>query len=198
MLNKPKVLGNLKKGKLFIVSAPAGTGKTTLVKMLTQESSYITESISFTTRSPRENEVEGEHYHFVSREIFEEMIEVGDFLEYVTLYGDYYGTSAKLVEQQQIEGKHVVLVIDTQGAIQLKEKVSCVLIFIQPPSLEVLKNRLENRKTEISEKIEKRLQWATYELEMIRHYDYCFVNDDLQTSFQVLYSIIIAEEHRIK
>lgn len=197
MLNKQKVLGNLREGKLFIVSAPAGTGKTTLIEMLTLKSSCIVESISFTTRAPREGEIEGKHYHFVSKEIFEKMIEDGDFLEYVTLYGDYYGTSAKLVELQRQEGKHVILIIDTQGAIQLKEKVSCILIFIQPPSIEILKNRLEGRKTETAEKVEKRLQWAIYELEMVRHYDYCLVNDDLETSLQVLYSIIVAEEHRI-
>lgn len=191
------LLGNGKEGLAFILSAPAGTGKTTLVSMLVTEFPCVVESISWTTRKPRPGEVQGVHYHFTSEEEFKHKIERNDFLEYVQLYGNYYGTDYKTVQQQLKAGKHVVLVIDTQGAIQLKGKFPAVFIFLQPPTMDVLRQRLNFRKTEEDSVIEQRLLVAKKEMEAIKYYDYSIVNDDLQISYEVLRSIFIAEEHRI-
>ncbi len=188
------------KGLLFVVSAPAGTGKTTLVSMLKEEFPDVLTSVSYTTRQKRPDEVEGVHYHFVSHEEFEKRVGKLEFLEYVRLYGDSYGTSKNWVELALRQGKHVILTIDTQGALQLKEKKICeaIYIFIEPPSLEVLKQRLMHRKTETTEVMAKRLEWAKKEMQMASFYDYDIVNDDLETAYDTLRSIIIAEQHRIK
>lgn len=193
-----KLLGNLKRGLLFVLSAPAGTGKTTLVQKLVKDYPFIIQSISYTTRSPRQNEKGGDHYHFVTKEEFEKKIADGEFLEYVKLYGDYYGTSKVWVEQQLAEGHHVFLVIDTQGALQLMETLEACFIFISPPSLEILRQRLMNRGTDSLEAIEKRLLWAIKELEAIRFYQYHIINEDLDIALNVLKSIIVAEEHKIR
>lgn len=190
-------LSNLKKGLCFIISAPAGTGKTTLVKMLTANNPSIVVNVSYTTRQPRVGEMDGRDYHFISEEKFKEKIESNDFLEYVQLYDYLYGSSKKWVEDRQNEGKHVILVIDTQGAILLKNKIDAVYIFISPPSLEELKKRLSSRETETSESLKKRLDWALKEMDAMSLYDYNIINDDLLSAFEVLKSIIIAESHRI-
>src|SRR3546814_739586 len=117
---RPKVIGNLKKGLAFVISAPAGTGKTTLAQLLTKEFHCVVESISYTTRPPRKGEIPGEYYVFLTDEEFKKKIVAGDFLEYVQLYGNYYGTCREWVFQQLQSGKHVLLTIDTQGALLLK------------------------------------------------------------------------------
>ena len=150
-----KLLGNLKHGLALIISAPAGTGKTTLVQMLQKEFPSVVNSISCTTRKPRDGEVPGKDYYFLSKDEFESKIAAGEFLEYVELYGHYYGTSREKVIEQQRQGKHVILTIDTQGALYLKGKFPGVYIFIAPPSLEELHNRMVKRKTESMEMIEK-------------------------------------------
>jgi len=193
-----KLLGNSKEGLLFILSGPAGTGKNTLVKMLIEEFPCVVESISFTTRKSRPGEVQGVHYHFVDEKEFEEKIAKNEFLEYVKLYGYYYGTGLKQVQEEQKRGKHVILVIDTQGALQLINKVVAVFIFLRPPSIEILRQRLTQRNTEEQKVIEERLSWAEKELAVAEQYDYCIINDDLQIAYQVLRSIFIAEEHRLK
>jgi len=194
-----KLLGNLPKGLCFVLSAPAGTGKTTLVRMLSQEFPCVCESISCTTRPPRQGEVEGKDYHFLSKGEFEEKICHGDFLEHAEVFGYYYGTSRIFVLKQQEVGKHVFLVIDTQGAIQLKQKeFPAVYVFLSPPSLEELKERLVGRKTESMEAIEKRLSWAKAEMAMRAGYDYHIVNDSLNQAYAILRSIVIAEEHRVQ
>lgn len=192
-----KLLGNLKKGLAFVISAPAGTGKTTLVQMLAQEFPEIKNSISCTTRKPREGEVSGDHYHFLTPEDFEKRIAANEFLEYVELYGNYYGTSREKVQEQLNLGKHVILTIDTQGALQLKGKFDAVFIFIFPPSLDVLRKRLIQRQTESMEVIEERLAWAVKEMQAASLYDYNIVNDNLKVAYQTLLSIIVAEEHRV-
>lgn len=192
-----KLLGNLKKGLAFVISAPAGTGKTTLVQMLAQEFSEITNSISCTTRKPRVGEVPGDHYHFTTKEDFEKRIAANEFLEYVELYGNYYGTSKEKVKEQLNNGKHVILTIDTQGALQLMGNFAATFIFIFPPSLEVLRKRLIQRQTESAEVIEERLAWAVKEMQAAALYDYNIMNDNLKVAYQALLSIIVAEEHRV-
>jgi guanylate kinase len=187
-----------KKGLLFILSAPAGTGKTTLMNMLGGEFNNVIASISYTTRKPREGEEEGKHYFFISKEEFVARIEAGEFLEHVELYGDYYGTSELWVKDKLSQGKHVILVIDTQGAKLLKGKIAVITIFVAPPSIEELKKRLRLRKTESKEVIEKRIAWAKKELIAQKNYDYLIINDDLSIAYQALRSILIAEEHRIR
>lgn len=192
-----KVLGSLKKGLIFIISAPAGTGKTTLVRMLCDEFDCVAESISFTTRKPRPNEKEGKDYFFISKEEFEKKIQEGEFLEHAKVFEHYYGTSKKVVETERSRGKHVILVIDTQGAMQLREFLPAVFIFISPPSLEELRSRLIARKADTKESIENRLSWAEKEMTLASRYDYQIVNDDLKVAYDVLRSILIAEEHKI-
>jgi guanylate kinase len=192
-----KVLGNLERGLLFVISAPAGTGKSTLVDRILEEfPEEIAQSCSCTTRSPRPSEISKRHYEFLSIEEFEEKIAAGDFLEYAKVFGNYYGTQKEEVKRLQ-EGKHVVLVIDTQGAMQIKQQqIPAVFIFISPPSFEELSRRLFKRRTEEKEKIQERLLWAKQEIEMVPHYDYHIINDDLNITYQVLRSIFIAEEHK--
>jgi guanylate kinase len=192
-----KVLGNTQRGLLFVVSAPAGTGKSTLVDMLLQEFPHeIAESCSCTTRTPRPGEISERHYDFISLEKFEEKIARGEFLEYAKVFGNYYGTRQEEVDRLQAEGKHVVLVIDTQGAMKVKQQTEAVFIFISPPSFDELRSRLFKRRTEDEEKIQERLLWAKKEITMVSHYDYHIINDDLQVTYQVLRSIFIAEEHK--
>lgn len=198
MSNKEfKLLGNFEKGLVFVISAPAGTGKTTLVKELLNEFSCVKTTVSFTTRAPRKGEVNGVDYHFISVEEFKKKIETGEFLEYVELYGDFYGTSKNNIETLQNQGNHVILVIDTQGGLRLKKMMSANLIFVMPPSLEELGKRLYNRKSESPDVIKKRLEWAKHEIEDAEHYDYKIVNDNLKTAYETLRSILIAEEHRV-
>jgi guanylate kinase len=192
-----KLLGNLAKGLVFVISAPAGTGKTTLVKMLCDEFIAVVDSISCTTRHPRPGEIHGKDYFFLKKDDFEEKINKGEFLEYAKVFDHYYGTLKKHVVDEQEKGKDVVLVIDTQGAMQLKEKnFSAVYIFISPPNLQELRERLFKRQTEHPELIEQRLAWAKHELEMVIHYDYHLINDNLARAYEILRSIFIAEEHK--
>lgn len=194
----PTLLGNLAKGLLFIVSAPAGTGKTTLVQLLMRDFPCVVASVSYTTRQPRSGEVEGIHYHFISHEEFAKKVKGNEFLEHVELYGEHYGTSKKWVEEQLNNRKHVILVIDTQGAALLKGKIEAVSIFIAPPSTEELERRLKKRQADSDTSIAKRLAWSEKEMEMKNHYDYLIVNDDLSHAYQVLRSILVAEEHRVR
>lgn len=194
-----KLLGNLPLGFVFVLSAPAGTGKTTLVRMLSQEFPCIVESVSCTTRPPRPGEIEGKDYYFLSQKEFEEKVREGDFLEYAEVFSYHYGTSLSFVHKQQGMGKHVFLVIDTQGAMQLKKKnFPAIYVFLSPPSLEELKERLIKRKTESPEVIDKRLSWAEAELAMAKNYDYHIINDHLEQAYAILRSIVIAEEHRVR
>jgi guanylate kinase len=166
--------------------------------MLTKEFPCIVRSISSTTRSPRPGEKDGQDYFFLTKDAFRAKIQKGDFLEYAQVFNEYYGTSTEFVKTQTAQGKHVVLVIDTQGAQELKGKIPAIFIFISPPSLTELKGRLDKRQTEHPELIEERLAWARHELEKMHKYDYHIVNDHLETAYTVLKSIFIAEEHKIR
>lgn len=192
------LLGGLKKGLVFVVSAPAGTGKTTLVRMLTEEFDCVVESVSYTTRKMRPNEIEGRDYYFVTEAEFKKMEAAGEFLERAHVFGHYYGTSKKTVEAVLQKGKHVILVIDTQGAEQLKNLLKAIYIFIYPPNFEELKKRLHGRQSDTYESIATRLSWAEKEMEASQHYDYLIINEDLSVTYQVFRSVFIAEEHRIR
>lgn len=193
-----KLLGNLHKGLIFVVSAPAGTGKTTLVQMLVKEFPCVIQSVSYTTRPKRYNESSGDDYHFITPAAFEKKIGEHEFLEYVKLYDDYYGTSKKWVAEKQAQGFHVILVIDTQGALQLVDSLDARFIFIAPPSIDELKQRLIKRNTDTKESITKRLAWAEKEMDAAHYYDYKIVNDSLDVAYQTLRSIVVAEEHRVR
>lgn len=193
-----KLLGNGSRGKAFVLSAPAGTGKTTVVDMLQREFPNVRESISCTTRPPRQGEIPGQHYHFISDADFQSRIARGEFLEYVQLYGYYYGTSKLWVEEQLSKGIHVMLTIDTQGAQLLRGQFPAVFIFMAPPSMEELHRRLSARQTEDEKVIRQRLEWAQRELQAINDYDYLVVNEDLEVAYQVVRSIVIAEDHHLE
>lgn len=191
------ILGDNGRGSLIVVSAPAGTGKSTLVDRLLKEFPRVRESLSSTTRLPREGEKDGLHYHFTSKEDFEARIAEGDFLEYAQVFGNYYGTSQTCVEELRAQGYHIVFVIDTQGALQLRARCpEATLVFIRPPSMEELRRRLVERQTEAADVIETRLRWAEHELAAAEKYDYIFTNSDLNVAYQVLRGIVIAEAHR--
>ncbi len=185
------------KGLLVVISAPSGTGKTTLCHMLLEEFENMEFSVSYTTRIPREGEINGRDYFFVDRETFERMIEEGDFLEWAEVYGNLYGTSKSQVIKAIESGKDVLLDIDVQGALQVKNNFpEAVLIFILPPSLKELEKRLRKRGTDSGEAIERRLRIAREEIRKSIYYDYLVVNDVLEVAFNKLKSIITAEKCR--
>lgn len=174
------------RGHLFVISGPSGVGKGTLVGML-KACEGIWVSVSATTRSPREGEEEGRDYFFMTREDFLAKAEAGGFIEWAEYSGNCYGTPADKVEEQLDAGRDVVLEIEVQGALQVKERMpEAKLIFIEPPSMEVLEARLRGRGTETDEAIARRLEAARVELAEKMKYDYTLVNDDLDRAFQEL------------
>ena len=167
-------------GKLIVISAPSGTGKTTVVKKLLQQSTNLEASVSFTTRKMRENEKEGLDYFFVSEKTFTNMIQNDDFLEHATVFGNFYGTEKKSVSENLQKGVNVILEIDWQGALQIKSSMpSCVMIFLIPPSKEVLLARLKNRGTDSDQEIAYRFNQAVLDLEQSNKFDHVLVNDQL-------------------
>jgi guanylate kinase len=184
-------------GQLFIISAPAGAGKTTLVKQLVTAFPNVIQEPSLTTRPRRDDEIEGKDYHFVSKDEFLQKEAKGELLEHVELHGYLYGTSREEIESVRSLGRHVVLVLDTRGAIALKHQLKPILIFIKPPSFETLRARLVQRASEDQKSLEMRLSWAKKELSDERHFHYSIINDDLNKALHVLASIVIAESHKI-
>ncbi len=186
-----------KKGLLFVVSAPAGCGKDTILEQLFKKTSNAAYSVSATTRAPRPGEIDGVHYYFLTRERFCEMIESGEVLEYTEYCGNYYGTPKKGVEELLKQGRDVILKIETEGAMNIKRLYpEACLVFILPPSMEVLKTRLKNRGTETEETIERRTKQAYNELSAAADYDYFVVNDELSEAVDDLSAIIRAEKLR--
>ena len=168
-------------GKLIVISAPSGTGKTTVVKKLLQQTNNLEASVSFTTRKMRENEKEGLDYFFVSEKTFTNMIQNDDFLEHATVFGNFYGTEKKSVSKNLKKGVNVILEIDWQGALQIKSSMpSCVMIFLIPPSKEVLLSRLKNRGTDSDQEIAYRFNQAVLDLEQSNKFDHVLVNDQLE------------------
>ena len=182
------------KGKLFIVSAPSGAGKTTLCDMLIQDFSDVKLSISATTRPKRPYEVDGVHYHFLTPEEFQRRIDKKDFVEWAEVHGNRYGTLKTTIDQALAKGHSLLFDIDVQGAMSLKKLFpeQCVLIFILPPSMETLQTRLEGRKGESGGAIETRLQNAYNELEWSQKFDYQIVNDQLERAYGQMKEIVKA------
>ena len=182
-----------RKGILVVVSGFSGAGKGTLMKKLVAEYDRYALSISMTTRKPREGEVDGREYYFVSHERFEEVIAADGLIEYATYVDNYYGTPVEYVEKQLSAGKDVILEIEIQGALKVKDKFpSALLLFVMPPSIAELRRRLEKRGTETGEVIEKRIKRASEEAEGIEKYDYIVINDDLDKCVVRLHEIITA------
>lgn len=180
-------------GCLFIVAAPSGAGKTTLVRALLAEESGLQLSISCTTRAPRPGEIDGREYHFLSVERFREKIAAGDFLEWAEVHGNYYGTSRSWIAERLAAGQDVLLEIDWQGAAQVREHFPLATgIFILPPSLAELERRLTGRATDSAEVIARRLAAAQAEMRHVAEFDYVIINNQLAEALQDLCNVVRA------
>ena len=178
---------------IFVISSPSGGGKTSLIKKLLEDprSERTVLSISHTTREKRLNEKDGVDYFFTDKKNFEDKIKKNDFLEYATVFDNYYGTSQETVNTLVSQGKTVILELDWQGAKQVKSKIPCYLIFLLPPSIDDLKKRLIDRNLDESEIIEKRINEAKNEISNSEIYDFLILNDNFETALQDLKSIIL-------
>lgn len=187
------------RGLLVVVSGPSGAGKDTVVSdLLTRDDINAKVSVSMTSRQPRGSEEEGKDYYFVSKEEFEKNIEDDKFLEYAIYNDNYYGTPKEKIDEYLDKGIDVILIIEIQGALQIKEKIKeALFIFIMPPSMEELKNRLINRKTEDAEKIVKRFRKAYEEINEVTKYNYVVVNDKVKIASDKVASILKAEKCRV-
>ena len=186
-----------KKGKLYVITGPSGTGKGSICKEILKdiENEF---SVSMTTREAREGEVHGKDYYFVSEVEFLENVDKGNFLEHANVFGNLYGTPKDMVLKQLERGRNVILDIDVQGALQVKKAMSeAIMIFLLPPSLGELRKRLEGRGTDKPDVIEKRLSCAVSEIKLIGEYDYYVVNDDIDAAITRVKSIMTAEKCRV-
>lgn len=189
----------MSKGTLFIVTAPSGAGKTSLVKALVEHETQLRVSVSHTTRDKRPGEEDGVNYHFVDETVFMEMLRAGNFFESAQVYGNYYGTSQLWVNQQLETGHDVILEIDWQGAVQVRNlDPNACAIFILPPSLETLKTRLLDRAQDDTETIEKRMSEAVAEISHVAEADFVVINDDFDTALEDLRAIIRSYRLTIK
>jgi len=187
------------KGLLFIVSAPSGAGKTTLVEQLADQTPRLTMSRSYTSRPAREGELDGVDYNFVSRSAFEQMVGRGEFLEWAEVFGNLYGTRAADTERMLASGCDVVLVIDVQGARKVRQRgIESTTVFVMPPSFEVLEQRLRGRSKDPEEAIQRRLQVAREEVASFAEYDFVVINDELTAAVERLRGIVIAERARLE
>jgi guanylate kinase len=196
---RPATGSPLDRGLLFIVSAPSGAGKTTLVERLVEQTPHLKMSRSYTSRPARDGETDGLDYNFVSRERFEAMIAAGELLEWAPLYGNLYGTGAADTEKLLSAGHDVVLVIDVQGARKVRARgVETSTVFVMPPSFAILEQRLRGRSKDSEAEIQRRLQVARNEVAAFAEYDFVVVNDELTAAVDRLRSIVIAERARLQ
>lgn len=187
------------KGLLIVICGPSGVGKGTLLTRVIEECGTIRFSVSATTREPREGERDGEDYFFVTREKFEKMIENEELVEWVEYVGNYYGTPGKFIETSLSQGTDIILDIEVEGAHNIKKKYQdSVLIFILPPSLEELRNRIETRGSETDDMIEKRMKRAKWEMTFVSDYDYVVVNDSIDEAIKEIKSIIMSEKLKVE
>lgn len=186
------------RGLLFVVSAPSGTGKTTVVERLAQIVPNLALSRSYTSRPKRVGESDGVDYNFITRERFEEMIAESAFLEWADVFGNLYGTCAADAERELASGKDVVLVIDVQGARQVRACCETIGVFVLPPSFDVLERRLRGRSKDAEDAIQRRLSMARAEVAAFTEYDYVVVNDELDACVDRLRAIVIAERARLR
>ena len=185
-------------GRLFIVSAPSGAGKTTVVEQLARETPRLRQSRSYTSRPPRAGEVDGVDYNFTSREQFEAMVAAGEFLEWADVFGNLYGTGAADTKRLLAAGDDVVLVIDVQGARQVRQRgVETTAIFVMPPSFQVLEQRLRGRSKDDEDAIRRRLQVARDEVASFVEYDFVVINDEVASAVARVRGIIEAERARL-
>lgn len=186
-------------GSLFIVTAASGTGKTSLVKQLIATTNDLAVSISHSSRTPRPGEIDGQHYHFISRDTFADMIKNGEFLEHAEVFDNFYGTSEKSVDYMLANGLDVILEIDWQGALQVQQiRPDAVMIFILPPDRQSLRQRLSNRGQDSQEVIEKRLNGSVHEMSQYVNFDYIVVNDNFDVALAELKAIILANRLTLK
>jgi guanylate kinase len=188
-----------RRGILYIISAPSGAGKTTLCKQIVASVSGLWHSVSFTTRKPRPGEEHGREYFFIEEKLFHDMVARNEFLEYAHVYSNWYGTPRKPLMNKMEQGIDVLLEIDVQGALQVKKKFGdAVYIFILPPSIDILRARLQGRGSDSQEEIVRRLQKVKEEVWCFREYYYIVRNDDLTQSIRELQSIFVAERLKTK
>ena len=192
----------MSQGRLFVISAPSGAGKTTLLKGVMSSLLRLAFSVSHTTRAPRAGEEDGREYHFITRDIFKQMIAENKFVEYADVHGNFYGTSYASITEQLADGYDVILDIDVQGAAILREReeVDAAYVFIAPPTIAELERRLRGRGTESEDVIQVRLTNALTELDVSNEYEYLIVNNDIKEATHLLESIILAERakgHRL-
>lgn len=184
-------------GSLFVISAPSGAGKTSLVHALLNINPQIDLSVSYTTRQPRAGEVDGKDYHFVSREQFLSMAQRGEFLESAEVYGNLYGTSQTWISQENAKGRDVLLEIDWQGASQVRKLFpQCITIFVLPPSLEALELRLKGRGKDNAEVIQKRLAAVREDVSHVAEFDYVIINDNLNEALRELNAVVLSARLR--
>lgn len=185
-------------GKVFILSAPSGAGKTTVARKVLEQIPELVRVVTYTTREPRPGEQDGQDYRFISKEEFEAKIKEGFFLEYANVYGNYYGTPKKEIDELLSLGKDVLLIIDVQGAFKVKSLMrEAVSIFLLPPSLEELKRRIEGRGY-VDKNLEKRLQTAKEEIPCAKYFDYIVINDFLNNAVEKVKAIIISYRAQAK
>jgi guanylate kinase len=192
-------MSNSPRGLLFIVSAPSGAGKTTLVERLVEQVPHLRMSRSYTSRPARAGEIDGVDYNFVTRDRFEAMAKAGEFLEWAPVFGNLYGTCAADTEKMLVSCQDVVLVIDVQGARKVRASaIETVAVFVMPPSFEVLEQRLRGRSKDSEDAIQRRLQVARDEVAAFTEYDFVIVNDELTAAVDQLRGIVIAERARLQ